>query len=1135
MTAPPRHPLIPPREVDARQDLPELEQEILKRWRERDVFGESLRNREGAAQWVFYEGPPTANGRPGSHHVLSRVFKDIYPRYKTMCGYRVERKGGWDCHGLPVEIAVEQKLGITTKAEIEDPERGIGIERFNEECRNSVFEYLEEWDRLTERIGFWVDLEHAYRTLDETYIESVWWALSEIDKKGLLYEGNKVVPYCYRCGTALSSHEVALGYKDVVDPSVYVRLPVSAPGKRLQTGDALLIWTTTPWTLPGNVAVAVGPDIEYVRAHAAGETLVLAAALVERVLGEDAEILDRFPGRDLIGERSDGVYSGPTYTGPIFNTGEPGGYPLIAGDFVTTEDGTGLVHIAPAFGEDDFNAAVASEIFDPSRPGTLFNPVKPDGRYDQRVRNYDGLSYENRLVKDPSLTEDLIADLDARRLLLKRSDYEHSYPHCWRCDTPLIYYAKPSWYIATSKIRDRMMAANETINWYPPHIKHGRFGDWLSNNVDWALSRERYWGTPLPVWRCEAGHTLTIGSFSELEQLSGKPLADHHRPYVDEVKFACPHRHDHQSIPSTQGESGGQPSSLEGPACGLPMTRVPEVIDVWFDSGSMPFAQHHYPYQHEQQFQKEFPADFICEALDQTRGWFYSLLAVSTLLFDRSSYENVVCLGLILDADGQKMSKSKGNTVEPWQVLDKYGADAFRWYFFTSKQPWDGYRFSEEAIGEGVRLFLKQLWSTYFFYVLYANANADTLNEGFEARAEQAGATGRVGAGATGHEGAVPPGYEAAPTSLGDLDRWALSRTAATAATVAERLDAYDATTAGRAIAQLVDDLSNWYVRRSRRRFWDGDPAAFATLRECLLTVAKLLAPFCPFVADEIYDNLDSTLASVHLCDFPVGDALPARDEPLEEAMAIARETVRLGLGARAQAKIKIRQPLAEAVVVADGRERASIERLSEIVREELNVRRVRFVEAADELGEYEVKANYRTLGPLFGKDMPLAAEAIAALDPARVAVAVRSDAANGGIGISVGERDHTLTEQDVILTMKAPPGYSVERDGAHAVALDLTIDDSLLREGRSREIVHAVQNARKSAGLEVEDRIDLVLLGDPALVEAAREHSSYVAGETLATQFRLDEGDPTAMDYREQTELEGLSLEIALSRAQQS
>jgi isoleucyl-tRNA synthetase len=1175
MTARPRHPLIPPREVDARQELPALEQEVLERWRERDVFGESLRLREGAEQWVFYEGPPTANGRPGSHHVLSRVFKDIYPRYKTMRGYRVERKGGWDCHGLPVEIAVEQKLGISSKAEIEDPEHGIGIERFNEECRKSVFEYLDEWRSLTERIGFWVDLEHAYRTLDESYIESVWWALAEIDRKGLLYEGHKVVPYCYRCGTALSSHEVALGYRDVVDPSVYVRLPVHFPrlgapdtsartpeepvrvparapdsASPLREGDALLIWTTTPWTLAGNVAVAAGPEIEYARARVDGETLVLATALVEKVLGENAEILDTFPGSELIGEWVDGVRTGASYRAPIFPTSGrgSGGAPIIAGDFVTTEDGTGLVHIAPAFGDDDFRAAAAAGLFDPRNPHTLYNPVAPDGTYGIDVRGHDGSSYKGRLVKDPELTEELIADLDARGMLFKRSNYEHSYPHCWRCGTALIYYAKPSWYIATSILRERMLAANETVNWHPPHIKHGRFGDWLKGNVDWALSRERYWGTPLPVWRCEAGHTLTIGSFSELEERSGIRLEDHHRPYVDEVVFPCPGSNDPLPIPSPAGESGGEHGPVTSAVCGKPMKRVPEVIDVWFDSGAMPFAQHHYPHENEHLFQKEFPADFICEALDQTRGWFYSLLAVSTLLFDQAPYENVVCLGLILDADGQKMSKSKGNTVEPWQVLDSYGADAFRWYFFTSKQPWDGYRFSQEAIGEGVRLFLKQLWSTYFFYALYANANAQTLHrEGINANldpspgaqgiepivAEAAPATGR-GAGWSGTSATTAD-------SLDDLDRWALSLTAATAETVAERLDTYDATSAGRAIAQLVDDLSNWYVRRSRRRFWDGDASAFATLRECLLCVSKLLAPFCPFVADEIYDNLDGTLASVHLCDFPVGEALPARDEALEEAMRIARETVRLGLGARAQAKIKVRQPLAEAVVVAAGRERAAIEHLVEIVREELNVRRVRFVEVAEELGEYQVKANYRTLGPLFGKDMPLAAKAIAALDPARVAAAVLAGAKGGGgegvgiegVGIAVGDREHSLSEQDVILTMKAPEGYSVEREGAHAVALALEIDESLLSEGRSREIVHAVQNARKTAGLEVEDRIELLLSGDAALVEAAREHEAYVSGETLAVSLALGDGDPTAMDYREQSEIEGLALEIALRRAQ--
>jgi isoleucyl-tRNA synthetase len=1109
----PSNPLIPAREVDPKQDLPAMELQVLERWRERDVFAQSLRLREGAEPWVFYEGPPTANGPPGSHHVLSRVFKDIYPRYQTMRGRLVARKGGWDCHGLPVEIAVEQKLGIDHKSEIEQ----YGIAEFNAKCRESVFAYLQEWDRLTERIGFWIDLDDAYRTLDESYIESVWWALSEIDRRGLLYEGHKVVPYCPRCETTLSSHEVALGYQDVIDPSIYVRLPIHTPVGPLHEGDKLLIWTTTPWTLPGNVAVAAGPDIEYVRVDSGGEILILAEALVQKVLGDDAQILDRFRGRDIVkGNTLEENWTGATYEGPIFGNTQfkqaEKGLAIIAGDFVTTEDGTGLVHLAPAFGADDYGATADAGLFDPRSPQILFNPVKPDGTYDETVERYAG-----RFVKDPELTQEMIEDLRARNLLLRVENYEHSYPHCWRCETPLIYYAKKSWYIRTTEVREQMLAANETVNWHPPRVKHGRFGDWLSNNVDWALSRERYWGTPLPVWRCPQGHTHTIGSFAELEKLSGETLADHHRPFVDEVEFPCPR------------QEAGTPG-----ACEQSMRRVPEVIDVWFDSGAMPFAQHHHPFEHQSEFEQAYPADFICEAQDQTRGWFYSLLAVATLL-DRQApfagqapYRNVVCLGLILDGDGQKMSKSKGNTVEPWRVLDAYGADAFRWYFFTSRQPWDGYRFSEEAIGEGVRLFLKQLWSTYYFYVLYARAGADALaanatgNDG--SRADDSGARADSGAPATGPDG--------------DLDRWALSRTAATAELVAERLDAYDATSAGRAISELVDELSNWYVRRSRRRFWDGEAAAFQTLRECLLILAKLLAPLCPFMADEIYDNLDGTLASVHLCDFPSGAALPERDRELEEAMELARETVRLGLGARGKAKLKVRQPLGEAVVVADGRERRAIERLAEVVREELNVRRVRFVAAAEELSEYEVKANYRTLGPLFGKDMPGVAEAIAALDPARVAAAVR-DGAEGGagageIGIAVAGREHTLTAQDVILTMKAPEGYSVEREGAHAVALDLTLDEDLRRDGRAREIVHAVQNARKTAGLAVEDRIELGLAGDPALIEAAEAHRDYIAGETLTLALSLG-GQAADRDgangYSEQTEIDGLLLSISLRR----
>jgi isoleucyl-tRNA synthetase len=1081
VTAARRHPLIPPREVDPRQELPALELEVLERWRERDVFAQSLRRREGAEQWVFYEGPPTANGPPGAHHVLSRVFKDIYPRFQTMRGYRVERKGGWDCHGLPVEIAVEQELGIRHKAEIEE----YGIARFNAKCRESVFAFLEEWNRLTERIGFWIDLEHAYRTLDETYIESVWWALSQIAARGLLYEGRKVVPYCPRCETTLSSHEVALGYRDVVDESVFLKLPVTSANA--PDGERLLVWTTTPWTLPGNVAVAVSPAATYVKARVDDEYLVVAEARLAPVLGDSAQVEDRFTGTELVARYG-------SYDGPVFAASdrEPGPLPILTDEFVTTEDGTGIVHLAPAFGEDDYRVAGASERvpFDPTRAETLYNPVKPDGTYDARTRDREGATYEGRFVKDPDVTAELIEDLRQRGLLLRVRDYEHSYPHCWRCGTPLLYYAKPSWYIATSKLRDELLAANETVDWHPPHVKHGRFGDWLKNNVDWALSRERYWGTPLPVWRCPSGHVHVVDSFAELEQRSGATLEDHHRPYVDEVSFPCPHA-----------------------GCGEPMTRVPEVIDVWFDSGAMPFAQHHFPFEHAQRFEAAFPADFICEAQDQTRGWFYSLLAIATLLERPAPYRNVVCLGLILDEDGQKMSKSKGNTVEPWQVLNTYGADAFRWYFFTSKQPWDGYRFSAETIGEGVRLFLKQLWSTYYFYALYAHASAQELNEA-AAGAPEAG------------------GEAAAAGTVADLDRWALSRTAATAELVAERLDAYDATTAGRAIAALVDELSNWYVRRSRRRFWDGDAAAFATLRTCLLTVAKLLAPFCPFVADEIYDNLDGELESVHLCDFPAGAELAPRDEGLEQAMALARETVRLGLGARGQAQIKVRQPLGEAVVVAGGGEREAIERLADVVREELNVRSVRFVAAADELGSYEVKANYRRLGPLFGSNMPLAAEAIAALDPAHVAAAVRD---GGEVGISVAGREHTLTADDLLLSMRAPDGYSVEREGAHAVALDLTIDADLRREGRAREIVHAVQNARKSAGLRVEDRIELALYGAPELMDAAVTYTDYVAGETLAAAVDLGGAaapESSSTDYAEQTEIDGLPLSIGLSRA---
>ncbi len=1043
--------------VDTNQGFPALEEQVLERWKRDDVFHETLRRREGAPLYVFYEGPPTANGKPGSHHVLSRVFKDIFPRYKTMRGYHVPRKAGWDCHGLPVELEVERQLGISSKHEIE----AMGIAEFNRKCRESVFSYVEEWNRLTERIAFWIDLDDAYVTLADAYIESVWWALRQIWDNDLLYEGHKVVPYCPRCGTALSSHEVALGYHDVVDPSIYVRFPVVHPEGPLRDGDALLVWTTTPWTLVSNAAVAMDPDLTYVRARQDGQVYVLAEARVEAVLGEGVEAIERFHGREMEGTAYEPPFpfiAGPEYGGR--------GHTVLAGDFVSAEDGTGLVHTAIAFGEDDFRLGEQYGL-------NVINPVRADGTYDERIGPYEG-----RFVKDAD--PDLIADLESRGLIYRAEQYEHAYPHCWRCDTPLLYYAKQEWYIRTTARRDELLAANESIEWYPFHIKHGRFGKWLENNVDWALSRERYWGTPLPVWRCEDGHVHCIGSIAELRELAGDVPDDLHRPYIDEVAFPCPE-------------------------CGKEMRRVPEVIDAWFDSGAMPFAQFHYPFENEKLFKERFPADFICEALDQTRGWFYSLLAESTLLFGSASYRNVLCLGLILDPDGQKMSKSRGNVVAPWDVIDRHGADALRWYYFTSQQPWSGYRFSLETVGESVRKFLLTLWNTYCFYVLYANA------EEFDHGAHSLEPAGR-------------PAF----------DRWLLSRLQGTIGEVRQKLDAYDTTSAGRTIATFVDDLSNWYVRRSRRRFWrsggegaDDTTAAYLTLQHALVTVSQLLAPFTPFIADEIYRNLDGSETSVHLCDFPEPDEALI-DRELEFDMAVARRTVELGRKARSQANVKVRQPLREAVVVADPRERAAIERLEDQVLEELNVKGISYVKEAEELASYEAKPNFRQLGPRFGSRMPAVASAVQQLDPAAAAAAFdRGDE----VTVEVDGTEERLGSDDVSLVMLPREGYQLERQANYAVALNLDLDDELRREGAAREVVHAIQNARKGAGLQVEDRIDLTLSGDDALIDAVREHADYVAGETLAANLAFD-GTTAAGTHTETARIDGSELGIALRRA---
>jgi len=1021
------------REVDREPSFPALEERVLERWRERDVFHESVRRREGGPEYVFYEGPPTANGRPGSHHVLARVFKDVFPRYKTMRGHQVHRKAGWDTHGLPVELEVERELGIKSKEDIE----AFGVAEFNQRCRESVLKYVDEFARLTERIGFWVDVDDAYVTYHNDYIESVWWSLKEIWKKGLLYQGYKVVPYCPRCGTALSSHEVALGYRDRVDPSVFVRFPL-----RNEQGISFLGWTTTPWTLLSNAALAVSPDVTYVHARVGHELLIVAEPLVERVLGEGAEIVARLKGSELAGIPYEPPFPYVTDFGPRSHT-------VLEADFVTTEDGTGIVHTALAFGEDDFRLGEQYGM-------TVQNPVKLDGTFDERMGPFAG-----RDVLEAN--DDIVEALRESGRLFRVEEYEHSYPHCWRSDNPLIYYAKASWYIKTTAVRDSLLAANESVTWYPDHIKHGRMGKWLENNVDWALSRERYWGTPLPVWRCEDEHDLCIGSLEELRSLGATVPDDLHKPFIDDVVFPCPD-------------------------CGKEMRRVPEVIDAWYDSGSMPFAQWHAPFESKELFEQRYPADYICEALDQTRGWFYSLLAISTLLDGISSYRTCLCLGLILDDEGQKMSKSRGNVVSPWEVLDQYGADAFRWYLFTSKQPWDGYRFSLETVGEGVRQFLLTLWSTYYFYVLYANVND------------------------------VPRDADGERT---ELDRWMLSRLDATVEIARERLDDYDTTAAGRAVAAFVDDLSNWYVRLSRRRFWDGDPAAFATLRECLLVSAKLLAPLTPFVTDEIYENLDGSEPSIHLCDYPEPGA---RNEELEEAMEVVRAAVELGRAGRQHGKIKLRQPLREAVVVAGPREREAIERFERLLLDELNVKEVRYVSEAEELGRWELKPNYRTLGPRFGKDMPQVAQAVAALDASSAAAKLRD---GGTVGIAINGSEHPLAADDVQQVLQPLEGYQVERSGTHAVALNMELDGELKLEGLAREVVHAIQNARKEAGLNVEDRISLALAGAPELLDAVRAHEEYVTGETLATSLSYDGagGGEAAL-------IEGMPLTIAVERA---
>ncbi len=1048
------------RPVPPQVDLPALDHAVLELWRERDIFARSLTATEGRPLWVFNEGPPTANGMPGTHHVEARVFKDVFPRYRTMKGYHVPRKAGWDCHGLPVELAVEKELGFAGKKDIE----AYGIAEFNARCRDSVLRYVGAFADLTERMGYWVDLGDAYWTMDPQYVQSVWWSLKQIFDKGLLVQDHRVSPYCPRCGTGLSDHELAQGYETVVDPSVYVRFPVTdgdLVGRH--PGLALLVWTTTPWTLVSNTACAVNPDVDYVVARTAdGELLLVAAALREAVLGEDSVVLETVIGADVVGT----PYSRP-FTGVEFPETDAPLHTVLAAAFVTTEDGSGIVHEAPAFGAEDLALCRAYGL-------PVVNPLRPDGRFDSSVPLVGDMFFKKADAV-------LVDDLQERGLLFKHVPYEHSYPHCWRCHTPLVYYAQLSWYIRTTAVKDALLRENAATEWHPPTIQWGRYGDWLHNNIDWALSRSRYWGTPLPIWRCESGHLTCIESLADLGARAGRDLdeLDPHRPFVDDVTFPCAE-------------------------CGEPMSRVPEVIDAWYDSGAMPFAQFGYPHQGTAEFADRYPADFICEAIDQTRGWFYTLMAIGTLVFDRSSYKTVLCLGHILDEEGRKMSKHLGNVLEPIPLMDEHGADAVRWFMLAGGSPWQSRRVGHGTIQEVVRKTLLTYWNTVSFQVLYAR------EAGFEPSSH-----------------AAPPVAERPA-----LDRWALSEVHRLAREVDDALASYDTQRAGRLLSAYVDDLSNWYVRRSRRRFWAGDPSALETLHECLRVVTLLMAPFTPFITEQVWQDLfhatsDELTDSVHLASWPEADASLV-DDLLAEEMALVRRLVELGRAARATSSVRTRQPLGRALVAAPGWDRLPTELRAE-VSEELNCGElIALGDTAGDLVDISVKANFRTLGKRFGKGTQQVAAALAEADAAALVSALRSGRVASVLvdGVAV-----ELDEADVLVTETPRAGWAVAHDGAETVALDLELTPALRRAGLARETVRLLQDARKAAGFAVSDRIDVAwATPDVDLAESLLEHASGVGADVLASSFAQGEpGDSVAWTAGDSADL-GLSFWIRLA-----
>ena len=1010
--------------------FPALEEKVLEFWRAQGTFAKSVERNQGKPTYVFYEGPPTANGKPGVHHVQARAYKDLFPRYKTMRGFQVPRKAGWDCHGLPVEIEVEKKLGFSGKKAIEH----YGVGPFNKECRQSVMEYEGLWEKMTERIGYWTDLEHAYMTMSNDFVESVWWSLKELWNKDLIYLGYKVVPYCAKDGTPLSSHEVGLGYKDVRDPSIYVRFPLRTPeALGLPAVTALLVWTTTPWTLPGNVAAAVKADLDYVAVKHEDEVLVLAETLVAKVFeNKEVEVLSRFPGSTLENQRYLAPYD-------FFNVSE-GAHRIVTADFVTAGDGTGIVHIAPAFGADDLNVGREHGL-------PVLHSVDTSGRFVEEVTFLAGQWFKDA---DPLV----IRELKERKLLFKRQDYNHSYPHCWRCASPLLYYATDSWFIANTRLKERLIEKNQEIDWHPAHIKSGRYGDWLNNLVDWALSRTRYWGTPLPIWICQGcGHKDCVGGFEELAQKSTIALDvkakdfDPHRPFIDEVELKCE-------------------------KCQASMRRVPDVIDCWYDSGAMPFAQLHYPFENKELFKTSFPGDFICEGLDQTRGWFNSLHQLGVMLFDSIAYKSVICHGLVLDGNGEKMSKSRGNVVNPWEVIAEQGADALRWYLFASAPPEVSRRFSSDLVGEASRRYLGTLWNTYYFFVLNANSNNVDW-------------TGKV-----------------QPT---EMDRWILSALSQVVSAVTTALDDYDPTGAARALQEFVDELSNWYVRRNRRRFWQGEAAAFQTLYQCLITVVQLTAPFTPFLAEELYQNLRKLRLdlpeSVHLCDWPQPGE---QDQSLLYAMNVALRAVSAGRSARTASGLRTRQPLAYALV--GGRteqDRQALQHFSSEIQDELNVKEIRLLGQNESFLDYQIRPNLPLLGKKLGKQLPALKNALAAASPRDLAEQAHRD---GKVSLQLADGTQLqLSAEELLIEARSPAGYSAQEDQGLVVALSTELTEDLIDEGIARDTVRHLQELRKGQQLDVTDRIHVFLWNlSPGVDRAVQAHQQHIAKEVLAVSLEL-------------------------------